>query len=207
MTVTSTVLRRRRRRFAALRSGEPRANDHDLLFMSDSRPRQRAGSLFFTTARTRLACESMPEARTAHSMIGSTRGETSFSAARLDRPSETRCARDDRALRSPASVTSRCVGSAPRNSARPCRGCTARSACNLAPGEFEVVDQRFFLDFADRGRERLFAGLNHSLGKIPMVERAQQQKPPAVRCFSNHHHAGGQSRRARRHARSIAKPR
>ena len=62
---------------------------------------------------------------------------------------------------------------------------------DLAPVELKIGDQRLFLHFADGGRERLFAGLNHTLGKIPMVERAQQQKPPAFRCFSNHHHAGG----------------
>src|SRR5262245_35200487 len=75
---------------------------------------------------------------------------------------------------------------------------------DLAPVELEIGDQSFLANLADRGGERLLAGLDHSLGKIPVVERTQQQVTPAVGCFANHDYAGRQSRGTRRHERIIS---
>jgi hypothetical protein len=37
----------------------------------------------------------------------------------------------------------------------------------------QVGDQRLFADLANRRGQRLFAGLDHALGKIPVIEGAQ----------------------------------
>jgi hypothetical protein len=54
----------------------------------------------------------------------------------------------------------------------------------------QVGDQRLFANLADRRGQRLLAGFDHALGKIPMVESAQEQEFPTLRCRANHDYSG-----------------